>query len=99
MNTLKVYISFNNETKTHYYDTFTIETILPQHEYNNERIINRENVEIDCEQGNEKVYQYNYYIITTFNEEEYNNDLTRYTDIQKSDYVNKYNIAILKKED
>lgn len=66
MKTIKAYIGWNDKNHTHYYKDFEIIEKLPEKknvfDENGERIIKIESVKLDCEQGNEEVYNYDYYV-------------------------------------
>lgn len=74
MNRIKAYTEWNDSTRTHYYTYFDIVDTLPKigDYYNGNLVIDVENVDLDCEQGNDEVYSYNYYeIVADDGEEEY----------------------------
>ena len=66
MKKIKAYIGWNDTNHTHHYKEFEIVKKLPEKrdvfDENGERIIKIENVKLDCEQGNEEVYNYDYYV-------------------------------------
>lgn len=68
MTTIKAYTGYNERTGTHYYRTFEIVDTLPevgetcnQGDYKCTEI---NEVYLDCEQGKDDVYNYNYYAAT-----------------------------------
>lgn len=66
MSYIKAYIDYDDETKAHYYEDFKIVERLPEVEekfWNDERIANIEEVELDCE-NDSKVYDYDFYVVT-----------------------------------
>ncbi len=70
---IKAYTSFCESTKTHYYREFEIVNSLPQigevdeispaYDGQKHTVVSIEECYIDCEQGNDEVYNYNYYVI------------------------------------
>lgn len=75
---IKAYTSYSERTDTHYYRDFDIVGCIPTigqeiwgSEYNGQHeIVKQVNpVELDCEQSNPEVYQYDYYQVITIVEE------------------------------
>ena len=66
MEKIKAYIGWNDTNHTHYHKEFEIIEKLPEKkdvfDENGERIVKIENVKLDCEQGNDDVYNYDYYV-------------------------------------
>ena len=64
--TIKAYVSYNDYTKTHYHENFDIIDELPKinDEYFDDKIIKIEEVGLDCEQGSDNAYNYDYYKLT-----------------------------------
>lgn len=103
MKKIRAYVNYNDESKTHYYKDFEIIENLPELEteaIKNEKYKNCdsllekiETVELDCEQGTDEVYKYDFYKLTYFNnmdhfENEYEDDeceSERYVAILKED--------------
>lgn len=72
MKKIRAYVDWDDETKTHYYNDFEVVEKLPKindvcydDDCSIERVRSIENVELDCEQGNDDVYNYDYYKIIT----------------------------------
>lgn len=97
MKNIKAYVDWNDETKTHYYRTFEIIENLPKleiEEIKNEKYKNCtsllkkiETIELDCEQGSDDVYKYNFYKLTYFNNEDYFEDELEDEDCESIEYV------------
>lgn len=88
--TIKAYVSMNEYKKIHYYRNFEIIERLPKKDetFKGEEIIEINEVSLDCEQGNDKVYDYDYYEITTKNYDDLNeewDETTYYVAIQIED--------------
>lgn len=66
MSYIKAYVFYSDVTKTYYYEDFKIVERLPEVEkefWNDERVANIEEVELDCE-NDSKVYDYDFYVVT-----------------------------------
>lgn len=64
---IKAWIGYNDKNKTHYYENFEVVENLPEIEkefWNDRKISKIKEVELDCEQPNYDVYNYNFYEIT-----------------------------------
>ncbi|MEG2688112.1 MAG: hypothetical protein RSA24_02975 [Clostridia bacterium] len=111
MSKIKAYTGYNDYTNTHYYNNFEIIDSLPKI-YNIDELINDtsktswldsnlcvdcDNVQLDCEQGNSNVYDYDYYEIKYVDIAGYHLDDDEDKDIDDY-FTNKY-IAIKKEED
>lgn len=87
MEKIKAYIGWNDTNHAHYYKEFEIIEKLPEKknvfDENGERIIRIESVRLDCEQGNEEVYNYDYYVATI--EMDYGLETDWYFCIKKED--------------
>ena len=73
---IKAYTNFENETKTHYYTNFEVVEELPkindiyyEDDSQIEIIKDIKQVNLDCEQGNDEVYKYNFYKVIISNKE------------------------------
>lgn len=85
MATIRAYTGYSERSNTHYYRDFKIVDSLPEvgeivygddnnkHYGECERVKSVEEVQLDCEQGNDDVYNYDYYCATT-QFEEYNEE-------------------------
>lgn len=62
---IKAYVNYDERNKIHYYKNFEVVDELPTEEYDGEKITSIDNVNLDTEQGNDGVYNYNYYCINT----------------------------------
>lgn len=99
MATIRAYTGYSERSNTHYYRDFKIVDSLPEvgeiiyGDDNNkyygecERVKSVDKIELDCEQGDEVVYNYDYYRTTT-QFEEYNEESGKYeiTDSEYSEY-------------
>ncbi len=72
MKKIRAYVDWDDETKTHYYNDFEVVEKLPKindiyyaDEFRDERVTSIKRIDIDCEQGNDDVYNYDYYEIIT----------------------------------
>ena len=68
MKKIKAYVVFNEREKIHYYQTFDVVEVIPRY-YNDEEIIEIKEVRLDAEQGNDEVYKYDFFEITTIDDE------------------------------
>ena len=82
--TIRAYVDYNDYTKTHYYENFDIIDELPKinDEYFSDKIIKIEEVDLDCEQSGDNVYNYDYYKLT-LKYEDYGDAYTMYVCIEK----------------
>jgi hypothetical protein len=88
MEKIKVCTHMNEYHKTRYYQNFIIENEMPTDEYMGIKIKCIAPVRIDCEQGNNEIWDYDYYVITT----------QYYDNVEEDLITDDYYIAI-KKED
>lgn len=89
MKKIKAYISYNDYNKVHYYETFDIIEELPKidnEKIYNDSVTNIEDIKLDCEQGNDDVYNYDYYLITYTNYEDFNNSNEKDKNIKDYQY-------------
>ena len=68
MKKIKAYVDYNEWEKIRYYQMFDVVEIIPKY-YNDEKVINIKKVRLDVEQGNDEVYKYDFYEITTIDDE------------------------------
>ena len=68
MKKIKAYVDYNEWEKIRYYQMFDVVEIIPKY-YNDEKVINIKEVRLDSEQGNDKVYKYDFFEITTIDDE------------------------------
>lgn len=68
MKKIKAYVDYNEREKIHYYQTFDVVEVIPRY-YNDEEVIGVKEVRLDPEQGNSEVWKYDYYEITTVDDE------------------------------
>lgn len=75
---IKAYTGYADKTKTHYYREFTVVECIPESEnleelikdttltswLNNGKCVSVEEVALDCEQGSQDVYNYDFYKLT-----------------------------------
>ena len=64
MKKIKAYIDYNEREKIHYYQTFDVVEVIPEY-YNDEKVIDIKEVRLDAEQGNDEVHKYDFFKITT----------------------------------
>ena len=64
MKKIKAYVDYNEREKIHYYQVFDVVEVIPQY-YNDEKVIDIKEVRLDAEQGNDEVYKYDFFEITT----------------------------------
>ena len=69
MKKIKAYTGYNEREKIHYYKEFDIVEVLPKEFYNDEKIIGIKEVRLDVEQCNQEVYKYDFFEITTLDDE------------------------------
>ena len=69
MRKIKAYTGYNEREKIHYYKEFDIVEVLPKEFYNDEKIIGIKEVRLDAEQCNQEVYKYDFFEITTLDDE------------------------------
>ena len=69
MKKIKAYVDYNEREKIHYYQMFDVVEVIPRY-YNDEEVIGVKEVRLDPEQGNDEVYKYNFFEITTDNDKE-----------------------------
>lgn len=100
MEKIRAWVGYSDYTKTHYYKDFEIIDKLPEIEttkkYNDE-VTKIERIDLDCEQPNQDVYDYEYYKITRIDYEQFNDD---YNDgqLEDSNYYTSYNYVCIKKK-
>lgn len=69
MEKIKAYVNYNEREKIHYYQIFDVVEVIPEKFYNDEEIIEIKEVRLDAEQGNDEVYKYDFFEITTIDDE------------------------------
>ena len=69
MEKIKAYVDYNEREKNHYYQIFDVVEVIPEKFYNDEEIIEIKEVRLDAEQGNDEVYKYDFFEITTIDDE------------------------------
>ena len=69
MKKIKAYTGYNEREKIHYCKEFDIVEVLPKEFYNDEKIIGIKEVRLDAEQCNQEVYKYDFFEITTLDDE------------------------------
>ena len=67
MKKIKAYVDYNEREKIHYYQTFDVVEVIPEY-YNDEKVIDIKEVRLDAEQGNDEVYKYDFFKITTIDD-------------------------------
>lgn len=101
MKKIKAYVNYNDRSKTHYYKNFDIIEKLPEVEATkkfNGEVVKIEQIELDCEQPSQEVYNYNYYKITKIDYGYYQEELIEYEDSNLEDYTY-YEYVAVEKED
>lgn len=68
MEKIKAYVDYNEREKNHYYQIFDVVEVIPRY-YNDEEVIGVKEVRLDAEQGNDEVYKYDFFEITTIDDE------------------------------
>ena len=68
MKKIKAYVDYNEREKIHYYQMFDVVEVIPEY-YNDEKVIDIKEVHLDAEQGNDEVYKYDFFKITTIDED------------------------------
>ena len=68
MKKIKAYVDYNEREKIHYYQTFDVVEVIPEY-YNDEKVIDIKEVRLDAEQGNDEVYKYDFFKITTIDDD------------------------------
>ena len=68
MEKIKAYVNYNEREKIHYYQMFDVVEVIPKY-YNDEEVVDIKEVRLDAEQGNDEVYKYDFYEITTIDDE------------------------------
>ena len=68
MKKIKAYVDYNEREKNHYYQIFDVVEVIPRY-YNDEEVIGVKEVRLDAEQGNDEVYKYDFFEITTIDDE------------------------------
>lgn len=68
MKKIKAYVNYNEREKNHYYQIFDVVEVIPRY-YNDEEVIGVKEVRLDAEQGNDEVYKYDFFEITTIDDE------------------------------
>ena len=64
MEKIKAYVNYNEREKIHYYQMFDVVEVIPKY-YNDEEVVDLTEVRLDAEQGNDEVYKYDFFEITT----------------------------------
>ena len=72
MKKIKVYVDYNEREKIHYYQMFDVVEVIPEY-YNDEKVIDIKEVRLDAEQGNDEVYKYGFFEITTIDNDKEEN--------------------------
>lgn len=93
---IQVYTKFNERHKIRYSTTFEVVDELPKvgdlledNKYYRNVVINVREVSIDCEQGNDEVYNYSYYYVRV-KSQEFDEDLNKWIDT--NEYTENYAI-------
>ena len=68
MKKIKAYVDYNEREKIHYYQMFDVVEVIPEY-YNDEKVIDIKEVRLDTEQGNDEVHKYDFFKITTINDD------------------------------
>ena len=68
MEKIKAYVNYNEREKIHYYQMFDVVEVITKY-YNDEEVVDIKEVRLDAEQGNDEVYKYDFYEITTIDDE------------------------------
>ena len=68
MKKIKAYVDYNEREKIHYYQVFDVVEVIPEY-YNDEKVIDIKEVRLDAEQGNDEVYKYDFFEITTIDDD------------------------------
>ena len=72
MEKIKAYVNYNEREKIHYYQMFDVVEVIPKY-YNDEEVVDIKEVRLDAEQGNDEVYKYDFFEITTIDDEKEEN--------------------------
>ena len=72
MEKIKAYVDYNEREKIHYYQVFDVVEVIPEY-YNDEKVIDIKEVRLDAEQGNDEVYKYDFFEITTIDDDKEEN--------------------------
>ena len=64
MEKIKAYVNYNEREQIHYYQMFDVVEVIPKY-YNDEEVVDIKEVRLDAEQGNDEVYKYDFFEITT----------------------------------
>lgn len=72
MKTIRAYTKYDEFNNAHYYNNFKVVNYIPKvnEDYNGEKVISVKSVMLDTEQGNEEVFNYDYFCIETIYDEE-----------------------------
>lgn len=91
---IRAYVSYSERTNTHYYTDFTVVDELPKIGEKNlnesEEIVDVTPVDLDCDQGNDDVYKYDYYKVTVKVTDEFDGNVDEregFVCIEKQDYL------------
>ena len=68
MKKIKAYVDYNEREKIHYYQVFDVVEVIPEY-YNDEKVIDIKEVRLDAEQGNDEVHKYDFFKITTIDDD------------------------------
>lgn len=68
MEKIKAYVNYNEREKIHYYQMFDVVEVIPRY-YNDEKVNVIKEVRLDSEQGNDEVYKYDFFEITTIDDD------------------------------
>ena len=72
MKKIKAYVDYNEREKIHYYQTFDVVEVIPEY-YNDEKVIDIKEVRLDAEQGNDEIHKYDFFEITTIDDDKEEN--------------------------
>lgn len=66
MEQIKAYVDYNDVNKTHYYKYFNVRKVLPKigDEICGDKVLSIKEIELDCEQPNDEVFDYDYFVVT-----------------------------------
>lgn len=81
MEKIKAFVDFNQINNFHYYQEFEIINELPKigEIIDDRKVVSINLVQLDCEQPNNDVYNYNYYTVTAIGRDAYyNEDICHY---------------------
>lgn len=93
-NTIKAFINYSERTNTRYYQIFEIVDYLPQED----EFTKIREVKLDPDFQNNEVYEYDYYEVEKFDQEQYKEDVEYLAEdeVNKDDYYDYEYLAIKK---